>query len=129
MAKDDDDILRKLKAVIQEKDDEKDMSAEDSAALVAPLTTLFESYTTAYELAPGMLVTWKPGLKNRKRPHANEPAVIISLLDSPIFGNTDESGSSYFREPLDLVAGIIEDEKFLIFHFDSRRFMPFSSES
>jgi len=74
---------------------------------------------------PGTLVQWKPGLRNKKKPRYGEPAIVVEVLAQPVFGKTDESGSAYFREPLDLVAGFIDtDGDFVVFHFDSRRFMP-----
>jgi hypothetical protein len=74
-------------------------------------------------------VTWKPGLKNRRIPRYGEPAVVVSVLDSPISDTDPESGSTYFREPLNLVLGVIWDGErgrgdFVTFHFDGRRFQP-----
>jgi hypothetical protein len=45
----------------------------------------------------------------------------------------DDSGSTYFREPLDLVLGHIWDSdpgrgELMVFHYDSRRFQPWTEE-
>ena len=40
----------------------------------------------------------------------------------------DDASTPYYREPLDVVLGLTdEDGDFLCFHFDSRRFEPFES--
>ncbi|TVQ85703.1 MAG: hypothetical protein EA400_14890 [Chromatiaceae bacterium] len=64
-------------------------------------------------------------------PLPGEPAVVVSVLESPVPDNEQESGSTYFREPLDLVLGVIWDKEphrgdFVLFHFDSRRFLPWA---
>jgi hypothetical protein len=71
----------------------------------------------------GQLVKWKPKLKNRKRPAYGEPAIVVDVLDTPVFDGKEEAGSAYFREPLDIILGVIDvDGDFATFHFDSRRF-------
>jgi hypothetical protein len=79
------------------------------------------------QLKPGMLVQWKQGLKNRKRPRPNEPAVVIEILEKPFYDEENGSGTPYFREPMNLVLGMVDDDgEFIIFHYDARRFRPFS---
>jgi hypothetical protein len=95
-------------------------------------TVLDERYAglmRRHPFKPGDRVTWKPGLQNRRVPLAGQPAVVVSVLDEPVLDNEQESGSTYFREPLDLVLGVIWDKAphrgdFVLFHFDSRRFQP-----
>lgn len=92
------------------------------------LTELYEMFNAKHTFQPGMLIKWKPGLRNKKKPMYEEPCIVVEVLGSPVVGTTDESGSAYFREPLDIIAGFIEDDGgFVAFHFDSRRFMPFSA--
>src|SRR3546814_18199340 len=57
------------------------------------------------DLRPGMLVQWKPNLKNRKSPEYGKPAIVIEMLSPPVIDGTFESGSTYFREPLDIIIG------------------------
>ena len=62
------------------------------------------------------------------------PASVLQRLvmadgDQPLLDSEQESGSTYYREPLDLVLGVIWDKDpgrgdFVTFHFDSRRFQP-----
>ncbi|KAH3743134.1 hypothetical protein Pelo_15464 [Pelomyxa schiedti] len=75
------------------------------------------------QLKPGHLVKWKPTLKNKKKPEQDELAIVVSVLDTPVYDNATGSGSPYFMEPLDLrVAMLDNDGDWMIFHFDKRRF-------
>ena len=98
--------------------------------LGAVLRERYRLLTTAHRFAPGDLVTWKPGLRNHRVPHYGQPAVVIQVLAEPILDQENgEAGSAYFREPLDLVLGLIWDSdpgrgELISFHYDSRRFQP-----
>ncbi len=86
-----------------------------------------QSLLQAHAFAPGDLVTWKPGLQNRRLPKYGEPAIVLQVLSEPVLDTEKESGSAYFREPLSLVLGVLLDEgnrrgDFLAWHFDGRRF-------
>lgn len=79
---------------------------------------------------PGQLVRWKSGLKNKSLPEPEQPAIVVEVLPQPVFGSESGSGSPYFREPLDLILGFIdEDDEFLCYHFDQRRFAPVADKS
>jgi hypothetical protein len=75
----------------------------------------------------GQPVRWKKGLKNRRRPTYNEPAIVVKVLSEAVFDSKDEGASTpYFQEPLDILLGLLdEDDDLIVFHFDSRRFEPF----
>ena len=82
----------------------------------------------AHTFAKGQLVRWKKGLKNKRTPAYGEPVIVVEVLPQPVF-DTDakNSGSPYFREPLTIVAGEIDgDGDFLVFHYDGRRFEPYT---
>jgi hypothetical protein len=80
-------------------------------------------------LRPGQLAIWKPGLKNRRFPAYGQPAIVVEALDPPVLEHEMESGAPYFREPLDLLLGILHPEgDFLVYHFDSRRFQPLEDD-
>jgi hypothetical protein len=111
------------------------LEADESNSLVDPteetgqhLVVLLERLNNGRErsLRPGMLATWKPGLKNRRYPRYGEPVVVVALLDTPVNDPKYESGTPYFQEPLDLLLGIMrgEDHEFLVYHVDRRRFQP-----
>ena len=73
----------------------------------------------------GQIVAWKPGLKNRMFPEDGEPAIVTSVLPTPVFDLTETSAASpYFQEALSLVIGVFRDDDLLEFRVDGRRFMP-----
>ena len=76
----------------------------------------------------GDLVNWKPGLKNKRYPYDGQPAIVVEVLSTPILDPREPNVSPYFREPLDLVLGVIADDgSFATFYYDRRRFQPISS--
>ena len=86
---------------------------------------MYERFMRRHEFKPGQLVCWKAELKNRKFPAYGECGVVVSVLPVPVMDSTADSGSPYFREPLDLVLGFVDgDGDFITYHFDSRRFAP-----
>jgi len=71
---------------------------------------------------PGDIVRWKEGLSNRKLPGVDQMAVVTRIPESPILASED-SGSQYFNEPLDIVVGLfVGSGEFCEYHQDSRRF-------
>ena len=92
------------------------------------LKAAYAAYSRPVELKAGDLITWKPGIKNRKGPDYQYPAIVIAVLDTPVFGVEDREGSPTFREPLNLKIGMISsrDEEFLIYHVDGHRFERWS---
>lgn len=85
-----------------------------------------ERLNTEHKFSVGQFVRWKPGLKNRTFPDYGEPAIVRSILPSPIFDSSETSACSpYFQEPLSIIIGVIHDGEFLEFRMDGRRFEPF----
>ena len=89
------------------------------------LKECFKLFKVENNFKEGQLVSWKKGLKNRNLPRYDEPALVIKVLDEPIFSDETESGSLYFREPLDMILGVIINQEFQIFYYDKRRLKPF----
>lgn len=86
---------------------------------------MYERFMRRHVFQPGQLVRWKPELKNRKFPAYGECGVVVSVLPEPVMDAGNDSGSQYFREPLDIVLGFVDGEgDFITYHFDSRRFAP-----
>ena len=107
--------------------DEADLDLEGDVA--AALRERFAKFQEHHAFQPGDLVTWKPGLKNRRFPAYGQPAVVMQVLDPPLYDSENDSGDTYFREPLDLILGLFLPEgphrgDFLTWHFDGRRFQP-----
>ena len=74
------------------------------------------------DFKPGDIVRWKRGLKNKKMPTDDQPAVVINQLSKPIIVDKD-SGTPYFNEPLDLVLAFTGREgELVVFYYDRRRF-------
>jgi len=87
------------------------------------LQKLYKSLTTAEpQFSPGQIVEWKPGLQNKK---AYGPFVVIEVLDPPRINDEPHAGSPYFKEPLDVILGHLDDDgDFMCYHYDSRRLQP-----
>ena len=78
------------------------------------------------EFRPSMLVEWKKGLKNKRYPRYNQPMVVVEMLQEPIISNPDKVDTQYYREPLDIKLGMLdEDGEFITFFYDSKRFTRF----
>jgi hypothetical protein len=110
-------------------EDETDMAGD-----IVPL--LRERYRQLKEvrhtLRPGMVIQWKPGLRNRRWPAYGKPGIVVSLLAEPVFDN-EEGGTTYFREPLDMIIGFFLDSgphrgDFLVFHASTERYQPWPGE-
>jgi len=106
-------------------DEDHDMLEHKAAKARA----MHERFYRRYEFQPGQLVRWKPELKNRKFPAYGECGVVVSVLSDPVMDTSNDSGSPYYREPLDIVLGFVDgDGDFITYHFDSRRFAPILEE-
>lgn len=68
----------------------------------------------------GDLITWKDGLRNKR---LDGEVVVTHVLAEPVLDTEGKPGSPYFREPLDIKVGHLDDDGDLIeSHVDSRRF-------
>lgn len=56
---------------------------------------------------PGQFVKWKEGLRNRTIPAPNQAAIVITVLDVPVFDENKNSFTPGFREPLDICIGVL----------------------
>jgi hypothetical protein len=119
-------VLELLKTMTTN-DPDPGLLAEKSQDTCQDLRALFERFFNGKEkeLRPGMLAVWKMGLKNRRFPVYGEPAIVMEVLDAPTSEEQDESGLPYFREPLDLLLGMLREGIFFVYHFDRRRFEPY----
>lgn len=74
----------------------------------------------------GDIVIWKDKLKNKNFPLHGQPAIVMEIYDQPLFDQSAQIGSHIFREPHDIVLGLImENGDFLTFHYDKRRFKKY----
>jgi hypothetical protein len=96
--------------------------ADCAPRLVAKLRELLKRLLTPNTFAVGDAVRWKEGLKNKKRPAGDEPAVVAELLPEVVFDMGKDSGGQYFREPLEIKVALLDDDgEVVIYHFDARR--------
>lgn len=90
------------------------------------LLSLYERFITRSTFAAGQLVCWKDDLKNRRRPDYGVPMVVTQVLHETVFDSARDSGTPYFREPLDVVIGFLDDDgELVLLHLDSRRLKPY----
>lgn len=102
-----------------------DMTKDDDSAIQV-LKRSYETYISNESLSTGDVVSWKPGMRNRTLPNYRQPAIVIEKLQYPIFDESQNAGSQYFHEPLDLRVGFLDDNnQFVIYFYDSRRFEKF----
>jgi hypothetical protein len=94
------------------------------------LRTAFKGYSDPDEFSPGQLVQWKEALRNRQLPEYGQSAVVLEVLDQPVVSEAEPVDSPYYREPLDLVLGVIDgDGDLAAFHFNGRRFKRVTTKS
>ncbi|MFZ2725862.1 MAG: hypothetical protein WAX77_06410 [Methylococcaceae bacterium] len=110
-------------------DNEEEIDREYSDNDVTQLEQLNTSFLITHSFEKGQVVKWKKGLRNKRFPFKNQPAIVVDVLNPPVFFDSKECCSLHFREPLDIVLGIIDnDMDFMTFHYDSRRFEPYTTE-
>jgi len=120
------EVVRNLISYADEEDEGAISSPEEFERVCSELKSRHDDFKSDNNLEPGQLIVWKQGLKNRTYPAYGQPAIVIEILDEPVYDDSQAGSSSYFREPLDLVAAIVFDDELPFFHFDSRRFKPLS---
>jgi hypothetical protein len=90
------------------------------------LRELFKRLQLRHDFAPGQLVQWKQGLKNRRLPEYGVPVIVLEVLSEPVTDAENGAGSAYFREPLSLVLGVLLQSGDLgRYHYDGQRFEPY----
>ncbi len=125
MARKERNAAASLKLVAADGDEQQQIEHK----LCGTLTAIYQRLTDDREkqLQAGMLVQWKPGLKNKKTPEYGKPAIVVEVLNPPILNPDNEAYTTYFREPLGIVVGLLDDDgDFLLFHVDARRFEPYT---
>lgn len=115
-----------LKVLLRKALEDKKNQALDNQNKAELLVKLKELYEQKNEFKVGDLIRWKDKLKNRKLPDYNEPAIILEILEQPMFDTKEEIGSTYFNERFDIKAGLYRDDTLLTFYFDSNRFQKYA---
>lgn len=95
---------------------------------VSTLTERYRLFLNKHSFHEGQVVKWKEGLRNRRLPKENQPAIVYEIFSEPLTQTEKDAGTPYFREPLDIALGVLGNEgELLIFHYDSRRFEPYKT--
>ena len=95
---------------------------------IARLKTYLKSLLEYDDFKVGDIVVWRNGLRNRNYPDYGVPAIVVEVLSTPLTDESVDAGSQYFREPLNIRLGIInEDGNFITYVYDSRRFELYKS--
>jgi len=106
-------------------------SAErEKLAAAERLVTLSRSYAEVNRFRVGDLVTWKPGMRNRRMPAYDDVVIVSGLIEGGRYGPEKSSGSPYFREPETLKVAFIDesDGEFVEFCMDRQRFRHVAEE-
>ena len=113
-----------MKAMAVRDDAEQPKYAPQQTAEI--LCMAYADYYDAHVFTRGDLVTWKPRMRHKKYPLVGQPAIVVRVLDAPVYAEHAEyAGTPYFREPFDVVIGVISnDDEFLEYHANSQRLMP-----
>jgi len=92
---------------------------EAAQELIHLLTTKQSKLTSVKAFCVGDIVENTPGLNITM---LTGPMIVTRKLDEIIWSTEEESGSIYFRQPLDIVCGTMDVEGDLLeHHLDSRR--------
>ena len=116
------ELLKIIKSEVEKaKNAGSDLEIESIAILEQKFSAFLEEKATKFDV--GDVVKWKKGLKNKKYPKEGQYCMVVEELEQPIIQDTKDSGSPYYREPLDLVLALLDDDSdLLILHYDKRRF-------
>lgn len=118
--------VKKIMMEIMRKSSDSD-TEESRATKYSGFSALKQKVSSFLEPAPkfrpGDVVRWKKGLKNKRYPKEGQLCIVMEEMKEPIIQDNRDAGSPYYREPLDLVLALLEDDSDLvIFHYDKRRF-------
>jgi hypothetical protein len=119
--KDLDAIMDMLKMADGNDNGDPQISFVDQAAR---LCNHAKSLANPIQFKVGDIVMWREGMKNRRVTYG-KPLLVVEVLDKPVFDKEKESagaGSPYFREPLNIVLGELDENGDMnCYHHDSRR--------
>jgi hypothetical protein len=112
-------------------DEEATGKPKDRKELAARLQECASRFSEVNTFKPGQLVQWKRAMKNRRNPPYGAPVIVVSVLVDQTFEREIKggAGSTYFREPLTVLAGMVDKNgDFVCFHYDGRRFEPYDAK-
>jgi len=121
------DILDRIR---EAKASANNATEREKLAAAEKLVTLSRSYAEVNRFKVGDLVTWKPGMRNRRLPAYDQVVIVSAVIEGNRFGPEKSSGSPYFREPESMKVAFIDesDGEFVEFCMDKQRFRHVSDE-
>jgi len=90
---------------------------------IADLQKKYALFIRKDDLRVGDLVSWKPGLTNRRYPRPGTAGVVTRVYPVPLKdASKKEAGSPYFNEDLTVAVGVLDnDGDFVEFSYDGQR--------
>jgi hypothetical protein len=95
------------------------------------LADCYAAFNTKHTFHPGDIVRQKPQAAMNVPYGDNDLAIVIRMLPEPVINQSAAASSPWFREPMDMIVGSLEDSPsrgdhgaFCLYHVDSRRFEP-----
>ena len=120
----DKDLLMGLLDSIAEGKDNGWKHKQDASQLLE----MYKSYYYDSGLEPGDLVCWKKGLKDRKTPNYDEPAVLVEIIRGQR-EKKEDAGSLYFMSPIEARVGVVDkDGDFITWFVDLNRLERYTGE-
>ncbi len=80
-----------------------------------------EKYSSNEKFEVGDFVRLREELRNTKYPAEGECGIVVRVLDTPERNQYVSSGSAIFTEILDIHIGVLVDDNFMIYAYESRR--------
>jgi hypothetical protein len=99
-------------------------SRGETPGIAERLRDALDAYRTHRVFRVGQLVRWKPGLRDRKHPPEDQPAIVVEVLETPVTDTSTDASSPYFKNIYDLRCGVLVDGGFYIYYMESARLQP-----
>lgn len=109
--------------MMQHKDDGPSASRLTPSFAAQDLRDALSALNTVHEFSVGQIVRQKRSCRLYKDGDG-EFSIVVQVFDEPFFESTEDSSSSFFRSRIDIVIGQRADDRFILFHIDSRRYEP-----
>jgi len=118
------DAIRSAKKSTSDPDVRKKLEQAES------LISSFRKYDETTRFRVGDIVSWKPGMRNRRLPRYEDIAIVSEVTAAGRFGPEQSSGSPYFREPESIKIALIDEDdgEFVEFYMDRQRFRHVNEE-
>ncbi|WAG00113.1 hypothetical protein NRZ31_04905 [Aeromonas dhakensis] len=98
-------------------------SQQHLASAIADLQQLKATFDAEHVFAPGDVIQWKPGMRDRNYPAYGTPAIVLEVLSPPI-QQCDDISTCSAPAKHDLVIGINMKGELIHYYADSRRYQP-----